>query len=62
MTQNDPGPKAPPARRKPAPEASREERLAAALRANLQRRKAQTRARAAGEAEGEDGAQAEGTE
>ncbi|PYF10376.1 hypothetical protein C8J30_105186 [Rhodobacter viridis] len=33
--------------RKTAPEATREERLAAALRANLTRRKAQARARSA---------------
>ncbi|WP_118134072.1 hypothetical protein [Oceanicella sp. SM1341] len=41
------GPRGGPARGKPAAAGSREERLAAALRANLQRRKAQGRARAA---------------
>ncbi|WP_444464455.1 hypothetical protein [Rhodobacter capsulatus] len=35
--------------RKTTPEATREERLAAALRANLTRRKAQVRARSAGD-------------
>ncbi|MBW0158876.1 hypothetical protein [Sedimentimonas flavescens] len=42
---------------KPSAELSRDERLAAALRANLQRRKAQSRARAA-----ETGDEAEGNE
>lgn len=59
MTDNTPGPKAPQGRPRTAPEASRDERLAAALRANLQRRKAQARARAA---EDETGEEAEGHE
>ena len=39
--------------RKTAPEATREDRLAAALRANLTRRKAQARARSAEETNNE---------
>jgi len=39
---------------KSKPPASRKDRLAEALRLNLQRRKAQSRARAAGEVEGGD--------
>ncbi len=57
MNEKKTGSKAPPAQAR-GEELSREERLAAALRANLARRKAQSRARAAGtgddEAEGED--------
>ena len=41
---------------RPDARASRKERLAAALRANLKRRKAQARVRAAGEREKTDGA------
>lgn len=61
MTENTPGSKAPKARAKAPSEAGREERLAAALRANLARRKAQARARAAEEADGETGDAAEGS-
>ena len=43
-------------RTKPEAEMTREERLAATLRANLARRKAQARSRAEGEAEGDKAA------
>jgi hypothetical protein len=41
--------------RKPAPPASREDRLKAALKANMARRKAQAKAKAAEDAAGETG-------
>jgi len=59
MNEKTPDPKPGAGRSKAPSEAAREERLAAALRANLQRRKAQARARAAEEDTGDE---AEGNE
>ena len=49
MTQDPPASKVAPSRAARKPDESREARLAAALRANLARRKAQARSRAEGE-------------